>query len=363
MDIADLSKVWFAPLFLTPIFAIEVFICLFCGRSLRIAFVTYTLVLLLGTFVVYEQASNRSVLSTATGFAVHDTLRPRAILPYTMVIEVKAVSLNPVDYKLINNIPLIPFLRWVLPVQSPAADYAGVVKAVGPSCEGVKAGDRVWGTSLGSMQQYILGTCLYMGKIPNEVSFAQGAAYPIAGVTGMCAFQHYKGGSVLIVGASGGCGQAGVLLAKARKVEPIYCVSSKKNHDLVLSMGCTEAFDYKDANFESTIVSKLKGKVGMVYDVVSELDTYYLKLLNQTLVNDGTYVGLAPLFFSGYQNYVSFSANPTCAEMEYPYSHPEIFQLKIAYSGLAFEPKDVNEAYKLLKTQRTAGKIILKVSE
>jgi len=196
----------------------------------------------------------------------------------------------------------------------------------------------------------------------------QAAAYPTVGYTALTGFKKYKEGtSVLIVGASGGCGQAAILLAKSRKIKNIYCISSKKNTEVVTALGCTEVFDYKDPKFEQTVVSKLKGKVGMVYDAVTgPFDSYYLKLLNQTLVNDGTYVGLnvvVEAYLSGYKNFHAFMASASSEEIAYASTHPALFQVKIAYYGTGLNLDDVNHGYDLVKSSRAVGKVVMKLSD
>lgn len=54
------------------------------------------------------------------------------------------------------------------------------------------------------------------------------------------------GGSVLIIGASGGCGTAGVQLAKAIGASEVVAVCSEANHALVTKLGASRCVDYRD---------------------------------------------------------------------------------------------------------------------
>ena len=72
-----------------------------------------------------------------------------------------------------------------------------------------------------------------------------------------------KGSKTLIIGASGGCGLAGVQLAKALGASEIVGVCSGKNEQVVLDAGATSIVDYK-----KTTLSKAceDGHFDQVYD-------------------------------------------------------------------------------------------------
>lgn len=96
---------------------------------------------------------------------------------HDILVEVKAVSVNPVDYKVRQD--MAPengewkVLGW---------DAAGIVKAVGDKVSLFKPGDKVWHagdlTRPGSNAEYQLVDERIVGHMPQSLSFAEAAALP-----------------------------------------------------------------------------------------------------------------------------------------------------------------------------------------
>jgi D-arabinose 1-dehydrogenase-like Zn-dependent alcohol dehydrogenase len=368
----QIEAVWFLPLFLSPLFAIEVLLCsLLCSRETRALFgIALVTILVLSSLVLYQgNAPNRAIwVSPDGGMFLHKTLRPRAVIPYTAVVEVKAVALNPVDYEILNYLPSSPFLRWVT-FQSPAMDIAGIVHEVNSSCDSIKVGDRVFGVTLGALQEYALAYCPTLGVIPNGVNFSQAVATPSGLCTALDGLGDFKAeDSILIVGASGGTGQGAIILAKARGSKKIYCISSKRNHDMVRSLGCTQVFNYDDPNMEETITNQLQGKIDYVWDAASApLNSDYLKLLYGTLTPNGKYLGLLPILAAyterGYEKFQMVMATPSHACMDYLSHHPELFKTRIVYEKNGLNVNEVRRAYELLMSRHAGGKVVLKINQ
>jgi zinc-binding alcohol dehydrogenase family protein len=138
-----------------------------------------------------------------------------------LLIEIHAVSVNPVDTKVRNNMP--PATGW----KTLGFDAAGVVRAVGPDVSFFKPGDRVWyaGTigRAGSNSELQLVDERIVGKMPASLDFAAAAALPLTSMTawemlfdrleirpGKTAINE----SLLIIGAGGGVGSIMVQLAR-----------------------------------------------------------------------------------------------------------------------------------------------------
>jgi len=279
--------------------------------------------------------------------------------------------LNPADHKLMNKFGSAPFLRWVLP-QAAAYDMSGVIVEVGKNCVGVKVGDSVMGQALGAVQEYAVTYCPHLSVLPKSVSYAQGAASTTVTFTALVGLRKLKeSDSILIVGASGGCGQAGIGLAKARKAGKIYCVASKKNQAEVMSRGCDVFFDYTSSDFESRVLNELKGKVDIVYDTVTEpqhIPSQYIDLLMPTLKETGTYVALNPsldaLKPENFKKFHTFMAAPSQADVDYLSNHPELLSsVRIALELEGLDVTNVYRAYELLKSHRTVGKIVLTIGD
>jgi NADPH:quinone reductase len=139
-----------------------------------------------------------------------------------LLVEVKAVSVNPVDTKrrapkdLVESMPKI--LGW---------DAAGVVKAAGPDCTLFKAGDPVYyaGSIIrpGSNSEFQLVDERIVGRKPAILSFPEAAAMPLTTLTawelmfdrmGISKTGAHAGKSVLILGGAGGVGSIAIQLAK-----------------------------------------------------------------------------------------------------------------------------------------------------
>lgn len=139
-----------------------------------------------------------------------------------------------------------------------------------------KVGDRVAGFALliangkrehGAWQTYTLLEESATMKIPDEMSFADGATFPMAFATVSVAFFERLGiprpvsdlsssteqeSGMLVWGASSSTGTAAVQLAKQLGFK-VFATASPQNHEYVKSLGASEVVDYRDAE----VVAKL----------------------------------------------------------------------------------------------------------
>ncbi|WP_289041950.1 zinc-binding alcohol dehydrogenase family protein [uncultured Zobellia sp.] len=137
-----------------------------------------------------------------------------------ILVEVKAISVNPVDYKIRANRPA-PDGDWSII----GWDATGVVKEVGEDVSLFKVGDEVWYAGdlnrQGSNAQYQLVDERIVGKKPTSLSFAEAAALPLTTLTAYEMLFHRlevskddANKSILVIGAAGGVGSILVQLAK-----------------------------------------------------------------------------------------------------------------------------------------------------
>lgn len=139
-----------------------------------------------------------------------------------LLVEVRAISVNPVDTKIRNGVAPAAgdwkVLGW---------DGAGVVRAVGAEVTGFKAGDRVWYAGSisrsGSNAELQLVDERIVSKMPSSLSFSQAAALPLTGITawemlfdrlGIAQNPTSNEATLLIIGAAGGVGSIMVQLAR-----------------------------------------------------------------------------------------------------------------------------------------------------
>ena len=137
-----------------------------------------------------------------------------------LLVEVKAISVNPVDYKIRQSRPAQDD-QW----QVIGWDATGIVKEVGEETDLFKVGDEVWYagdlTRPGSNAQFQLVDERIVGKKPASLSFGEAAALPLTTLTAWeLLFDRIKvdkedaDKSILVIGAAGGVGSIMVQLAK-----------------------------------------------------------------------------------------------------------------------------------------------------
>lgn len=137
-----------------------------------------------------------------------------------LLVEVKAISVNPVDYKIrqstSNEDGSWKVIGW---------DATGIVKAKGESTSLFEIGDEVWYAGdlhrQGSNAEYQLVDERLVGKKPKNLSFAEAAALPLTSLTAWeMLFDRLEipknngDKSILIIGAAGGVGSIMVQLVK-----------------------------------------------------------------------------------------------------------------------------------------------------
>jgi NADPH:quinone reductase-like Zn-dependent oxidoreductase len=132
-----------------------------------------------------------------------------------VLVKIEASSLNPVDGYVRQG-----FLAAMMPLTFPfilGLDLAGTVEALGPGVTAFKIGDRVIGklpiNGNGSNQEYVAATLGQLAKLPDNLSFAEGATLPLAGLTGRQEVETIapkKGDRILVTGALGAVGRAAV---------------------------------------------------------------------------------------------------------------------------------------------------------
>ncbi|KAH9106097.1 hypothetical protein AeMF1_018205 [Aphanomyces euteiches] len=168
-----------------------------------------------------------------------DAAKPSLEAKDSVVVDVKAAGINPVDYKL---------PKWFFHGKGIGLDFSGVVTQVSPDVQSVAVGDRVFGNTRGALSEQVVCNASHIAKLPTTFSFQEGAALPTAYLTSYQAFVNHgfeAGMKVLVIGASGGCGSAGVQLAKAMGASEVVGVCSKKNEEFVKSLGADRIIDYQ----------------------------------------------------------------------------------------------------------------------
>lgn len=166
-----------------------------------------------------------------------------------IVVKVKAISLNPVDYKIrVNG-------TWA-GLKAPAIlgyDAAGTVEQAGDGVTDFAAGDEVFyttpihGNAEGTYAEYNIVNAAIVAKKPANLSFEESAAIPLAGGTAwegiVRRLDVRPGETILIHSGAGGVGSFAVQFAHLAGARVI-ATSSPGNFDTLKELGADIAVDY-----------------------------------------------------------------------------------------------------------------------
>lgn len=186
--------------------------------------------------------------------------------PGEVLVRVRAVSVNPVDWKIRSGI-LQKFFPVVFPVIT-GRDGAGEIMTVGGGAEPSPVGKRVCFLAprgVGTWCDKLVLPEAEAVPFPESVSFEHAASLPLAGISAWIAIVQtanvVPGMRVLIHAAAGGVGSLAVQLARIRGAE-VVATCSQSNVDFVRSLGA-EAIAYDETPFEDAVRD-----VDVVLDVI-----------------------------------------------------------------------------------------------
>lgn len=189
--------------------------------------------------------------------------------PGQILIRVRAVGVNPVDSYIRSGTyarkPELPY--------TPHADIAGVVETVGAGVTKVKPGDRVYAYMTAGGAEFALAEEWQVQRLPDRVSFQQGAAIGVPYATAWRALffkaKARAGETVLVHGASGGVGVAAVQLARAHGMQVIGTAGTDEGMRLVRDQGAHHVLNHREPDYVQQMIPSLTGGRGP--DVILEM--------------------------------------------------------------------------------------------
>jgi NADPH:quinone reductase-like Zn-dependent oxidoreductase len=185
-----------------------------------------------------------------------------------VLIRVHATTVSRTDCALRAAEPF--FSRFITGVRRPrrrvlGSDFAGEITEAGPAVREFKIGDRVFGIKPWKFGAHAEFLCMQqyaaLAEMPAAATFDEAAAVCDGALLALNCLRPGKlrrGQSILVYGASGAIGTAGVQLAKALGAQ-VTAVCNTRNFDLVRSLGADRLIDYTQEDFT---------KNGHTYDVI-----------------------------------------------------------------------------------------------
>lgn len=309
--------------------------------------------------VVYHQFGDPKVLR------LKELLIPK-IKKDEVLVQTKAVALNPVDctlrrgkLKMVN----LPSKRGRIP----GSDFAGIVVKIGNKTKKFKLGQSVYGflppLKGGASAEYIVVKEAQISLMPEQLTFEEAAALPLAGLTalqGLRNLARLKVGEVVFIhGASGGVGTLAIQIARNLGAE-IYASSSKNKHPLIRKMGADQVLVHSQ-----TAIVELTECFDVFFDVYGNMPYQKIKHL---LFPRGRHITTIPSF----QNFLmaflcklfSFKGSDVILVKSIG---KDLETLSEWVNNGSIEPvidrsmplHEISKAHEYLESKRACGKIIL----
>ncbi|MET0636867.1 MAG: NADP-dependent oxidoreductase [Chitinophagaceae bacterium] len=290
------------------------------------------------------------------------------IKPDEVLIEVKAIAINPADTLVRAN----HSLDWIFNGETNKIlgwDVSGVVIKTGSAVDLFTEGDDVFGTINHpghgrAYAEFVAAPASHLALKPINITHETAAAATLAALTSLQPMQKvgvHKGDRVLITAAGGGVGHFAVQLAKYFGAYVIALASGAKR-DFVLSLGADEFVDYKTQKFEDVIQN-----VDVAVEGVKS-DGHILRTLH-TVKRGGTLISLwsqitpeeadtaAKLGVHAFYNAIQSSGTDMQLIAELLSSgvlRPHISEV--------YTLKDISLAHAAIEKNNTQGKIIVKIN-
>jgi len=249
------------------------------------------------------------------------------------------------------------------------AELASEVAAVGTTASEFAVGDRVFGTSAGRFGAHAEFICMResaaLAHKPAAMTFEEAAAVCDGAMLALGCLRQAdlrKGRRILVYGASGSIGTAGVQLAKYFGAD-VTAVCSTKNAELARSLGADRVIDYTQQDF-----TKSGETYDVIFDAVGKLSfgrcRNSLRPGGIYLPTDGLWnLILVPLTSIVGDKKVRFAIPPRFAKKDVLFLKELIEAGKYrAVIDRSYPLASVIEATRYVETERKTGNVVLTVS-
>lgn len=284
-----------------------------------------------------------------------------------VLVNVKALSINPVDIKTRSGKSLANHLREFSPVIL-GWDISGVVTETGKTVTSFKKDDDVFGMVNfpghgKAYAEYVAAPEAHLALKPQNISHEEAAAACLAALT---AWQILKekaniatGDKVLIHAAAGGVGHYAVQMAKYLGAYVIGTASGQ-NRDFVMSLGAKEHIDYEKQRFEDLVTN-----IDFVLDAIGgDYIDRSLKVLRPggTIISipSGAAESIAEKAGAKGLNGYRFMVQSNGENMK---EIASLLEKEIVKSHISktYNFNEIQEAHLQIETKKTRGKIVIRL--
>jgi NADPH:quinone reductase-like Zn-dependent oxidoreductase len=250
-------------------------------------------------------------------------------------------------------------------------DFAGVVTGSGTGVEGLRVGDRVWGTvhprqrhTIGGAAEYVVVPADRLAPAPAGLSAADAASLVVAGATALIAVRDTvrlaPGEKVLVRGAAGGVGTAAVQLAHALGGH-VTALARARHAPALTDLGADEVLDH------GSTTSDRIGPFDVIVDTVgTELNCYRSRLAKGgRMVTVGlsapALAAIAASSVYGARRIRTFSANPDATVLRALADHVTSGALRPVVNSV-YPLADIAAAHQAFERGGVVGKHVVAVS-
>ena len=297
-----------------------------------------------------------------------------APLPDEVLVRVRSAALTRADCATRGanrngGLPAMTISRLVFGIRAPrrrvlGSEYAGIVEQAGADVTRFKPGDRVFGTTgfrFGAHAELLTAKeSARIALMPAGATFDQAAAITDGGLNALWCLRRgrvRKGDDVLVYGASGAIGTAGVQLARHLGAN-VTGVTTAQNAELVRDLGAQAVVDYRREDF-----TKNGERYDVIFDAVGKLR---FSRCRASLKPGGRYLatdGFGNFIRSRYSRQVVFDLPPR-------YTREDVEMLKHLVETGDFKPvvdrtypmDEVVDAARYVETEQKVGNVILRIS-